>query len=432
MRRLVLIDGEHYPDVTAWAVEMLGGVCCAVFLGGSEKIGSVGEIKRGLGLPVYTAESYLDALGKALTENDVDEVIDLSDEPVLTYEDRFRIASLCMLHGVVYRGADFEFRPRPLKRTKKPSLAVVGTGKRVGKTAVGGFVARTLREIADPVVVTMSRGGPEEPEVIKAGMRITPEFLVKLAESGRHAASDHIEDALTAGVTTIGCRRCGGGMAGFPFFDAVDEGVRLAESLPNDLIILEGSGATFPAYRADGYIVVISALQRIDFLRNYFGPFRLSLADIVVVTIADLADGARRREILEVIEDVNPSADVHFTAFRPRPLGDVRGRELGLVMTSEKAIGGARKWIEALGAEIRAVSGNLSNRPALLRDLKEFKGIDAVAVELKAAAVDVVTRWALERGIEVIYLDNEPVNVDGKDLRKAVLELGKSILEGGP
>ena len=430
MRRLVLIDGEHYPDVTAWAVEMLGDVCCAVFLGGSEKIGSVGEIERKLGLPVYTAESYADALAKALRENDVDEVVDLSDEPVLTYEDRFRIASLCMLHGVSYRGADFEFRPRPLKRTKKPSLAVIGTGKRIGKTAVGGFVARTLKEISNPVVVTMSRGGPEEPEVIEAGARITPEFLLKLAESGRHAASDHIEDALTAGVTTIGCRRCGGGMAGFPFFDVVDEGVRLAESLPNDLIIFEGSGATFPAYRADGYIVVVSALQELDFIKGYFGPFRISLADIVVVTMADLVDGERRRELLRTIESVNPSADVHFIAFRPRPLGDVRGRRLGLVMTSEKAAGRARGWLEALGAEVLAVSGNLSNRPALLRDLEGFRGIDAVAVELKAAAVDVVTRWALRRGLDVIYIDNEPVNVDGKDLRKAVLELGRSVLGG--
>ena len=430
MRRLVLIDGEHYPDVTAWAVEMLGDVCCAVFLGGSEKIGSVGEIERKLGLPVYTAESYADALAKALRENDVDEVVDLSDEPVLTYEDRFRIASLCMLHGVSYRGADFEFRPRPLKRTKKPSLAVIGTGKRIGKTAVGGFVARTLKEISNPVVVTMSRGGPEEPEVIEAGARITPEFLLQLAESGRHAASDHIEDALTAGVTTIGCRRCGGGMAGFPFFDVVDEGVRLAESLPNDLIIFEGSGATFPAYRADGYIVVVSALQELDFIKGYFGPFRISLADIVVVTMADLVDGERRRELLRTIESVNPSADVHFIAFRPRPLGEVRGRKLGLVMTSEKAAGRARGWLEALGAEVLAVSGNLSNRPALLRDLEGFRGIDAVAVELKAAAVDVVTRWALGRGLDVIYIDNEPVNVDGKDLRKAVLELGRSVLGG--
>ncbi|WP_148882031.1 2,3-diphosphoglycerate synthetase [Thermococcus aciditolerans] len=430
-RRLVLIDGEHYPDVTAWAVERLGGVCCAVFLGGSEKIGDIRDIEERLGIPVYYAGNYLAALARALRENDVCEVVDLSDEPVLNYEDRFRIASLCMLHGVTYRGADFTFTPRQLKRTRKPSLAVIGTGKRVGKTAVSGFIARTLKEIANPVIVTMGRGGPEEPELIEGDkFEITPEFLLKLAESGKHAASDHFENALTSRVATIGCRRCGGGMAGFSFFDVVDEGVKLAESLPNDLIILEGSGATFPAYRADGYVLMVSAAQKSDFIGGYFGPFRLSLADIVVVTMADSVRPERLRELERIIRETNPDADVHLTAFKPRPLGDVSGKRLALVMTSGLALEGARRYIEGLGADVVHASGNLSRRPALRKDLEGFEGIDAVAVELKAAAVDVVTRWALERGIEVIYLDNEPVNIDGKDLKGAVLRLGRSILEG--
>ncbi|AEK72145.1 cyclic 2,3-diphosphoglycerate synthetase [Thermococcus sp. 4557] len=430
-RRLVLIDGEHYPDVTAWAVERLGGVCCAVFLGGSEKIGDVRDIEERLGIPVYYAGDYLSALARALRENDVCEVVDLSDEPVLNYEDRFRIASLCMLHGVTYRGADFTFTPRPLKRTRKPSLAVIGTGKRVGKTAVSGFIARTLKEIANPVIVTMGRGGPEEPELIEGDrFEITPEFLVKLAGEGKHAASDHFENALTSRVVTIGCRRCGGGMAGFSFFDVVDEGVKLAESLPNDLIILEGSGATFPAYRADGYVLMVSATQKPDFIGGYFGPFRLSLADIVVVTMADLVPPERLRELEGIIRETNTDADVHLTAFRPRPLRDVSGKRLALVMTSALALEGARRYIEDMGADVVHTSDNLSRRPALRKDLEGFAGIDAVAVELKAAAVDVVTRWALERGIEVIYLDNEPVNIDGKDLRGAVLRLGRSVLEG--
>ncbi|ASA77563.1 2,3-diphosphoglycerate synthetase [Thermococcus sp. 5-4] len=430
--RLVLIDGEHYPDVTAWAVRKLGDVCCAVFLGGSEKIGDVGEIERKLGVVVYRGSDYLSSLRRALEENEITEVVDLSDEPVLDYEDRFRIASLCMLYGVPYRGADFYFTPRRLKRTRKPSVAVIGTGKRVGKTAVSGFIARTLKEIARPVIVTMGRGGPAEPELIEGDkFEITPEFLLRLAESGKHAASDHFEDALTSRVTTIGCRRCGGGMAGFSFFDVIDEGIRLAESLPNDLIILEGSGATFPAYRADGYILITSAKQKLDFIKGYFGPFRVSLADIVVVTMADSVSEGRLRALKEAVRSVNPDADVHFTTLRSRPLGDVSGKRLGLVMTSGDALPRAGEWLEKLGAEIVCASANLSKRGPLMRDLEAFSGIDAVAVELKAAAVDVVTRWALERGIEVIYLDNEPVNVDGKDLREAVLRLGRSILEGG-
>ncbi|ACJ16231.1 cyclic 2,3-diphospoglycerate synthetase [Thermococcus onnurineus NA1] len=429
--KLVLIDGEHYPDVISWAIKKLGDVCCAVFLGGSEKIGSIGEVERKIGVKVYHSPNYLDALRRALEENKVDEVVDLSDEPVLNYEDRFRIASLCMLYGVSYRGADFHFKPKPLKKTKKPSLAVIGTGKRVGKTAVSGFIARTLKEIAKPVIVTMGRGGPEEPELIEGDkFEITPEFLLKFAESGKHAASDHFEDALTSRVTTIGCRRCGGGMAGFPFFDVVDEGVKLAENLPNDLIILEGSGATFPPYRADRYVVVVGAKQKLDFVRGYFGTFRVSLADIVVVTMADSVGEERWKALRDAILEINPDVDLHFIAFRPRPLGNVSDKRLGLVMTSSEALPKAKKHLEGLGAEVPYTSDNLSKRPLLWRDLEGFRGIDAVAVELKAAAVDVVTRWALEQGIEVIYLDNEPVNIDGKDLRKAVLELGRALLGG--
>jgi len=429
--RLVLIDGEHYPDVVAWAVEKIGNVCCAVFLGGTEKIGDLKEVEDRIGVKLYHSPDYLTALEEALKENDVAEVIDLSDEPVLNYEDRFRIASVCMLHGVPYRGADFHFFPKPLKKTKKPSLAVIGTGKRVGKTAVSGFIARTLKEIARPVIVTMGRGGPAEPELIDGEkFEITPEFLLKLAESGKHAASDHFEDALTSRVTTIGCRRCGGGMAGFSFLDLVDEGVRLAEELPNDLIILEGSGATFPAYKADGYILITSAKQKLDFIRGYFGPFRIRLADIAVVTMADSVSEGRLRAIEDALLSANPKVDVHFTKFRVRPLGDVSGKRLGLVMTSPEAIPSAGIELEAMGAEVVHVSPNLSNRTELRKDLKKFSGIDAVAVELKAAAVDVVTKWAIENGLEVIYLDNEPVNIDGKDLREAVLRLGRSLLGG--
>lgn len=429
--RIALIDGEHYPDVVRWALECIGDVCCAVFLGGSEKIGTMTDVERKLEIRIYhDPRDYLIALSRALNENPgVSEVVDLSDEPVLTYGDRFRIASLCMLHGVSYRGADFLFTPKPLKRTKKPSIAVIGTGKRIGKTAVSGFVARSLKSIARPVIVTMGRGGPEKPELIDGEkFEITPQFLLEMAESGRHAASDHFEDALTSRVTTIGCRRCGGGMAGFSFFDVVDEGIKLAESLPHELIILEGSGATFPSYRADGFIVVVGARQKIDFIGNYFGPFRIFLADMVVVTMADAVPREKVERILETIKRVNPEADVHLTAFQPRPLGDISGKRIGLIMTSREALPSAVEHLESLGAEVVHTSSNLSKRQDLIQDLEWFTGIDAVAVELKAAAVDVVTRWALERGIEVVYLDNEPVNIDGKDLRRAILELGIDVL----
>ncbi|WP_297506081.1 2,3-diphosphoglycerate synthetase [Thermococcus sp.] len=427
--RVVLIDGEHYPPVTRWAIEKLGEVCCAVFLGGEEKIGSLEALERELGVRLYRSPNPLEALDRAISENDVKEVVDLSDEPVVDYEMRFRIASLCMLRGVAYRGADFEFRPRELLKPSKPSIAVIGTGKRVGKTAVGSFVAKTLKERFRPVVVTMGRGGPERPELVDGErLTLTPEFLLEIARKGKHAASDHYEDALIAGVTTIGCRRCGGGMAGFPFFDVVSEGLKLAESLPHDIIVFEGSGATMPPVRAGGYITVVGANQRLEYVGNYFGPFRVALADVVVVTMADTVGRERLERLVETIRRINPPADVHLTAFEPRPLGDVSGRRVALFMTSEEALAKARERLEGLGAEVVFSSGNLARRSLLRRELESLKDVDAVLVELKAAAVDTVTAWAVDKNLEVIYLANEPVNIDGKNLSEAVLSLAERVV----
>ena len=372
--RLALIDGEHYPAVTKWALKRINA-CCAVFLGGSEKI----ERELELDITVFRDDDYLKAIKRAIEAFPIEEVIDLSDEPILTYEDRFRIASFLMLHGITYRGADFEFRPKRMKRLKKPSISIIGTGKRIGKTGVSGFVARTLKEVANPVIVTMGRGGPEEPEIIDGeNIKLTPERLLEVVEKGRHAASDHFEDALTSRVLTIGCRRCGGGMAGFSFFDIVEKGVRIAEACENSPIIVEGSGATFPAIKADAYITLVGAHQKLEFIKGYFGPFRIGLADIAVITMAE-----------------EPMA------------------------SDEK--------IEALKI---GISTNLANRPKLREDLKRFNNYETVLVELKAAAVDVVTREALSQGKKIIYMDNEPKNVDGKDLKKAVLKLWEQIRDG--
>ena len=80
--RMVLIDGEHYPDVTAWAIKKIGDVSCAVFLGGTEKIGDMKSLEEKIGVKLYYGESYISNIKKAINENKIEEVIDLSDEPV--------------------------------------------------------------------------------------------------------------------------------------------------------------------------------------------------------------------------------------------------------------------------------------------------------------------------------------------------------------
>ena len=152
------------------------------------------------------------SLEQAIERHAPDLVLDLSDEPVLGPRERFALASRVLALGLPYEGPDFRFDPPTFAPVELPTLAVVGTGKRVGKTAVTGYLARRLAASRRVVVVAMGRGGPPAPETVLVAP--TVEGLLQLSRDGRHAASDHLETALVAGVPTVGCRRCGGGLAG--------------------------------------------------------------------------------------------------------------------------------------------------------------------------------------------------------------------------
>src|SRR5438552_2245783 len=84
----------------------------------------------------------LEDLFAAVRELEPEVVVDLSDEPVLGPARRFRVASRVLAAGVSYVGADFRFDPPELEPFTIPSIAVYADGKRVGKTAVSGHVAR--------------------------------------------------------------------------------------------------------------------------------------------------------------------------------------------------------------------------------------------------------------------------------------------------
>ena len=156
MRALAICDGEHYAPVVRDALAALPYEVVALWLaGGSEKLRG-GE---DYGVPV------VDSLEGAIAELEPELVVDLSDEPVLGPRERFRVASRVLALGLPYVGPDFRFDPPPLAPFPLPSLSIVGTGKRVGKTAVTGHVARLLALDRDVVVVAMGRGGPAEPEV---------------------------------------------------------------------------------------------------------------------------------------------------------------------------------------------------------------------------------------------------------------------------
>ena len=130
---LALIDGEHYPDVVRDALaELPYTVLGAVLLGGTEKI--QGDEEYGVALH--------SGLEEGLERTGAEIVVDLSDEPVLDARQRLRLASRALASGRPYVGADFRFEPVAFAPFDLPSLAVVGSGKRVGKTAVAGHLAR--------------------------------------------------------------------------------------------------------------------------------------------------------------------------------------------------------------------------------------------------------------------------------------------------
>ncbi len=65
------------------------------------------------------------------------------------------------------------------------------------------------------------------------------------------------------------------------------------------------------------------------------------------------------------------------------------------------------------GATVAGASHNLARRPELVADLEDTHGAQLLLVELKAAAVDLVARLALERGLDVVFCDNRVVTTGG-------------------
>ena len=410
MKALALIDGEHYPEVVRAAFAALPcEVVGAVLLGGTEKLRSD---RPAYGVPVYWS------LEQGLAAGGAEIVVDLSDEPVVDPPRRFRLAARTLAAGLPYEGADFRFDPVEFAPLDRPTLAVIGSGKRVGKTAVAGHVARLLSRSREVVVVAMGRGGPPDPVVTEAAPSL--DDLLGLSRAGAHAASDYLEDAALAGVVTVGARRCGGGLAGRPFFSNVVEAAQLAVSLGPDLVLLEGSGAAIPPVEARARIIVAGAHQDAEVVAGYLGAYRLLLSDLVVLTMAEepLAPGGKVEALKAAIADVRPELTVVATVLRPRPVESVTGRRIAFFSTAPAAIHPRLQGHleREHGAEVTLVSGNLARRDELRRELDSpaARSAEAFLVEIKAAAIDVVAETAAARGTPVVFADNDVVALPGE------------------
>lgn len=383
-RAIALVDGEHYAPVVRDALAALPyDVVGALLVGGTEKL-------RG-------DDDYGAPRVEALDSVEADVVVDLSDEPVLGPRERMLWASRALALGLPYVGADFRFDPPPFEPIGTPSLAVIGLGKRIGKTAVAGHVARVLARERRVVVVAMGRGGPAEPELVEAAP--TLEDLLALSRSGRHAASDHLEAAVLSGVPAIGCRRAGGGLAGAPFESNVLEGAALAGQLDPELLVLDGSGAALPPVEADARILVANGGHD---PRAGLNAYRVLVSDLVVDT------GGADREAIRSISAVT----VVGAELRLRPVHPLRGRRTAVFTTGPAPT-------EGLDAQIVHVSRNLAHRDALREELERVDA-EVYLVELKAGAVDVVAEAALACGAEVILAANDVVS---DELDERVLSL---------
>jgi cyclic 2,3-diphosphoglycerate synthase len=392
-RALAIIDGEHYVSTVRDAlVELPYEFVAAHLVGGTEKLRGGEEY----GVPL------VDSLAAVAREHDVDVVVDLSDEPVLGPPDRLRLASRALALGLPYVGADFRFDPPTLEPFELPSIGIVGTGKRVGKTAVGAHAARVLSERYDVVVVAMGRGGPAQPEVAETPP--TVDDLLALSRGGRHAASDYLEDAALAGVVTIGCRRAGGGLAGAPFVSNVREGAALAAERAPELVLFEGSGAAFPPIDTSKRVLVVGGGQSPEVATGYLNAYRILVSDLVLV-VGESGAVTAIRELTDV--------PVLAVRLRPRPLEPVEGPVAVFTTARADALDGIAVELAGQGVDVQHLSSSLADRDALRVELERVDA-ETILVELKAAAIDVVAEVAAQRGAQVVLLDNEVV-ADGLD-----------------
>ena len=430
MRVVVLVDGEHYPPVTRWGIEVARergfDPVLAILLGGTEKV-AAGELPE-LGVPVRrVAGSQSQALAEAIDESRPDGVLDLSDEPIVGYRERMALAAVALARGASYLGPDFRLDP-PLDGPPiaAPTLAVIGTGKRAGKTAITGAVARVAAERGfEPVVVAMGRGGPARPEVAEAGT-VTLETLFERARRGEHAASDYLEVAITTGVTTVGARRAGGGLGGRPMVTNVREAAEVAVGLGAGIVVVDASGAAVPTTPWDAGILVVPATLPPEYLGGYLGPLRLLLSDLVVVTMGRSPAGHENIPTLRShVERLYADARLIVTDFEPQPLGDVRGRDVFFTTTAPGAVAARQVGVleRSHGCRVVGWSARLADRAGLTKDLDGAEAYDVLLTEIKAAAVDVASERAVAAGAEVIFTDNRAVVVGGAtDLSAALAE----------
>jgi cyclic 2,3-diphosphoglycerate synthetase len=218
-------------------------------------------------------------------------------------------------------------------------------------------------------------------------------------------------------------------MVGQVFITNMKKGAQMANDVDADFVIMEGSGAAIPPIKTDRHIVLIGANQPIINIERFFGPYRIKMADLAVITMCEepLASPEKVERIEKFIKNLNPEATVISTVFRPKPLESVEGKNVLFATTAPDSIKDVliKHLEEEHGCSVVGTTPYLSNRPLLQKDIEKYiDEVDVMLTELKAAAVDVATKDALEAGLEVVYCDNIPMVIREEfDLDKVIIQV---------
>jgi cyclic 2,3-diphosphoglycerate synthetase len=435
---VALIDGEHHPPVVRDALERLSRreeIAAVMFAGGEEKVSDsvLADPAAHYGCAVTLARTDVrTCLRELAVATAADAVVDLSGDPILAADQRFALAAVALDLGLAYRAPGMHLTPPPIEHvdTSVPLLAVIGTGKRTGKTALGTHLATLLRDAGRrPVVVSMGRGGPPEPQVVRAEALPGVGELIELSRTGRHAASDYLEDAVLAGVTTVGCRRCGEGPGGETQESNVAEGVKLALEEDPGIVVLEGSGAALPSVAVDRTVCATGATRAPVDALSYLGPLRLLRSDLVTVFGARALAADARHDLVRRLAEWVPREAIVLCDMEPEPAEPVPPDARVACFTTSQPLA-ERDQREALarhGVAPRHWSANLARRRALEQDVEDAlrDGCDLFLTELKAAAIDVVATRAATAGARVVFLRNRPVAIEGESLDDRLLRLAE-------
>jgi cyclic 2,3-diphosphoglycerate synthetase len=142
----------------------------------------------------------------------------------------------------------------------------------------------------------------------------------------------------------------------------------------------------------------------------YLNAYRVLVSDLVV-----LIGGGNNVEAVRALKDV----PVLRADLRLRPVAPLEGRRVAVFTTGPAPT-------EHLDADVVSVSRNLADRAKLLDDLARVDA-DVFLVEIKAAAIDVVAEAARERGVELVFAENEVITLPGeRSLDDAILQLART------